>query len=93
MYFLLDKNKRMLSFDDDIFTLNEDETMIETDSFADSNIIKPQWNEKSNSWVESITNEELEELKEVQKDPVNIADTVNFLAMQVAELQIKGGVN
>jgi len=92
MYFLLDENKRMLSFDDNIFTLNENETMIETDSFADSNIIHPKWDEKEEQWVESITEEELKELEEVQKDPVSITDTVNFLAMQIAELQT-GGMN
>lgn len=92
MYFLLDENQRMLSFDDNIFTLNENETMIKTDSFADSNIIHPKWDEKEEQWVESITEEELKELEEVQKDPVNITDTVNFLAMQIAELQT-GGMN
>jgi len=100
MLIALDKDNIFLGFDVlSKATISGTETLIEaTDKNfpIDPYLVKPKYD--GDNWIEGASPEEIDLIQNNQgiiindDNPNTLADTVNFLAVQIAELQT-GGVN
>lgn len=65
MFFYLDKNDRMIGYDEAL--LEPERKHVECEHFADSELIQPKWDYTQDDWIESVTQEELNEMSNNQE--------------------------
>lgn len=93
LYFELDENDHLISFDEQEFNVVAGHRIQECDHLPDYTFSKPKWDNGSQEWVEGITEQELSDMRaKEQFERDNAPENVNAKLDLILELlQKKGG--
>jgi len=88
MFFTLDKNGCMISYDDVNPGSTDDESVIECDHFAPNTMYKPKWDYVANDWIEGADADEIKETIAKSMAIVNDVAQSNETATVKAKLDL-----
>lgn len=87
LYFELDENDRLISFDEQDFKVVAGHRIQECDHLPDYTLSKPKWDKISQEWVEGITEQELSDMQAKQQfEQDNAPENVNAKLDLILEL-------
>jgi len=87
LYFELDENDHLISFDEQDFIVVAGHRIQECDHLPDYTLSKPKWDKISQEWVEGITEQELSDMQAKQQfEQDNAPENVNAKLDLILEL-------